>query len=277
MKQLGKRMIAGLFTLFVLLGGCRDKQEESSSSHPSISAPSDGGYQPQPPDVLDELLAAKKKNSDVVGWLYIPNTTVDEAVVQTTNNEYYLRRDVEKRSDYAGCYYMDYESVMFDDGADLAQNSIIYGHNLGSPMGVKDDPNGVKFAQLLKLEDEQVAKDTPYIFFTTEAAVHVFEIFAAAYTEALTSPVPYHYAQYQPGQLAELAEDMKRRSTYTYDVEVTDSDKILTLSTCTYKYGTYSQNDQQRYVVMARLVQPGENYHETAVIEKNQNIKEPSF
>ena len=46
----------------------------------------------------------------------------------------------------------------------------------GSPRASKS--NSREFAQLLKLEDEQVAKDTPYIFFTTEAAVHVFEIFA---------------------------------------------------------------------------------------------------
>lgn len=99
-----------------------------------------GELPPALPNVSAELADAVRQNSDVVGWLTLPNTTINEAVVQTTNNDYYLRRDVKKNYAYEGCYYMDYESVMFDNGADLAQNTIIYGHNLGSPMGVKDDP-----------------------------------------------------------------------------------------------------------------------------------------
>jgi SrtB family sortase len=210
-------------------------------------------------------------------WLQLPNTKINEAVVQTTNNDFYLRRDVRKNYSYEGCYYLDYESVMFDGGKDLAQNSIIYGHNLGSPLGVKDDPDGAKFAQLLKLDDIEVAKKTPYIFLTTESGNHIFEIFTVMYCEAIISPVPYHYAEYSQARFSQLIADVKERSQYHYDVDVQPDDKILTLSTCTYKYGTYSQNPDQRFVVMGRLVKEGEDYYESARLTVNENPKAPSF
>lgn len=270
-----QKTAAILLAFACLLAGCNKSKGEIVT--PGGTTDAAGSYRPAVPDVSAEMEKAIEKNSDVVGWLMIPNTTIDEAVVQAKDNEYYLRRDVQKNYAFEGCYFLDYESVMFDDGADLAQNSIIYGHNLGNPTGVKDDPEGVKFAQLFKLEDEGTARKTPYIYFVTPGAEHVFEIFAAYYCEAFTKPIPYHLVDYSPEDLVTLAEDAKARSHFLYDVEIKPGDKLLTLSTCTYRFGTYSQNSKQRYVVMARLVQPGESYHEEAKVTKNPQPKEPDF
>ncbi len=280
MCKFQKVLCIGLIVgLLLSQSACMTKGGEDGSSVPQISGSYDssGGYQPEVPDVSQELKAAMEKNSDVMGWLMIPGTTVNEAVVQTTNNDYYLRRDVEKKYAYEGCYYLDYESVLFDDGKDLPQNTIIYGHNLGNPMGVKDDPDGVKFAQLLKFEDESFAKATPYIYFVTPGATHIFQVFAAAYCEAGTTPVPYHYAEYTDQQFLDLTADMKARSQFLYDVPIDAEDQIITLSTCSYKFGTYTQNPNQRYVVMGRLVQQGDSMGETANFRTNENPKQPSF
>jgi len=266
-----------LFSTVIMLITLPACGKKGTIDNPNGEYDSSGNYTPSVPDVSKELEDARKQNTDVVAWLQLPNTKINEAVVQTTNNEFYLRRDVKKNYSYEGCYYMDYESVMFDDGADIARNTIIYGHNLGSPMGVKDDPDGVKFAQLLKLDDIEVAKSTPYIYLTTESGNHIFEIFSVMYCEALTKPVPYHYADYNDEQFELLVSDAKARSQYNYDTAVTAQDKILTLSTCTYKYGTYSQNAEQRFVVMGRLVRKGEEYHEKANLTANENPKAPSF
>ena len=56
---------------------------------------------------------------------------------------------------------------------------------------------------------------------------------------------------------------------------IRDRDKILTLSTCTVKYGT--SNKDQRFVIMAKLVPAGAELKETASLTKNENIKLPSF
>lgn len=274
MKRNGKIKVLPLLLAICLFGGCIAQGKTPDAVNPQSGT---GAYQPDLPKAAEKLDKAIARNSDVVAWLTMPNTTIDEAVVQAKDNEYYLRRDVEKKYAYEGCYYMDFESVMFNDGKDLATNTIIYGHNLGKPMGVKDDPNGVKFAQLLKLNQEETAKKTPYVYLTTKGATHIFQIFAAFYCEAFTKPVSYHHAEYSTQELEALTADAKARSTYLYDVAVTGDDKLLTLSTCTYRYGTYSQNPDQRFVVMARLVQEGEALSPEAKISANLSPKEPVF
>lgn len=274
MKWNGKIKVGALLLAACLLSGCI---VEGKSPDTVGRQSGSGTDQLKVPQVMERLDKAIAKNSDVVAWLTLPNTTVDEAVVQAKDNEYYLRRDVERKYAYEGCYYMDFESVMFNDGKDLATNTIIYGHNLGKPIGVKDDPNGVKFAQLLKLNQEETAKKTPYVYLTTKGETHIFQIFAAFYCEAFTKPVSYHHAEYSTQQMEALTADARARSTYLYDVTVTGDDKLLTLSTGTYRYGTYSQNPDQRFVVMARLVTEGEALSPEAKISPNPSPKEPSF
>ena len=47
--------------------------------------------------------------------------------------------------------------------------------------------------------------------------------------------------------------------------------------TCTYKYGTYNQNPNQRFVVFGKLVTDGESFHKEANLQPNAKIKEPNF
>lgn len=235
-----------------------------------------GKYQVSAPERKEQLAELEKKNSDAVAWLTVPNTEIDEGVVQAGDNEYYLRRDMYGKYSYEGCYYLDYECLPAEDGL-FSRNSVIYGHNLGSPMGVKDDPNGAKFAQLLKFADPEIAARTPYIFLTTNNGAHIFEIFAVFYCEANMDPVPYHYADYSDENFTQLMHDVQQRSEYLYQTKPGTGDHILTLSTCTYKYGTYSQNPNQRFVIMARLMREGDIYQESAKLEKNPNPKQPNF
>ena len=118
MKRIAAFMLAAM--MVASMSACNRQSEEepgssassgTSSSASSTKSSSKGkdDYKPTVPDVADKMKAAKEKNADVVGWLQIPNTTIDEAVVQTTDNDFYLRKDVEKNYAYEGCYYVDYE------------------------------------------------------------------------------------------------------------------------------------------------------------------------
>lgn len=271
-----KALLMSAVILLISLTGCTQEEQKPPVSNEGDYDPS-GNYQVIVPDVSEALEEAITINADVVGWLQVPNTKINEPVVQTGNNEQYLRLDWRGRYSYDGCFYMDFESIMFNQGKNLAQNSIIYGHNLGSPLGMRDDPDGAKFAQLLKFDSIEIAEKTPYFYFTTPSEVHVFEIFAVFYSEDHIEPVPYHYAEYSADNLTALVKDVKTRSLYHYDVDVAYGDNIMTLSTCTYKFGTYSQNPYQRFVVMGRKLRPLEPQHETAELTANENPKPPDF
>lgn len=238
----------------------------------------DSDYVVQVPNVKTKLKAAKDANSDVVGWLQVPGTTLDEAVVQGKDNEFYYRLDINKNYSFSGSLWMDMDCKPGDGNAEnFSQNTIIYGHNLGKPQGVKDDPEGVKFAQLLKFDDLEFARQHPYFYFTTEAGAYVYEIFTVFYSEDITSPVEYHHADYAVDDYKQLLADLRNRSQFDYNVTVGAKDKVMTLSTCTYKYGTYTQNPHARFVVMGKLVTDGERYYETADLAVNPDPKQPDF
>lgn len=291
-----KRTVALVLTAGALLSlaACK-KQDPIPPEEPGRLNPSTWVNTLTPPDLSNlylvevpaenkqKLLDLKSKNADAALWIQIPGTTVNDGVVQTTDNEYYYRRDELKQYSFAGCLWLDYEcDVKNGTKADIPQNTIIYGHNLGNPQGVKDDPNDVEFAQLLKFEDPEFAKANPYIYLTTENEDLVYQIFAVLYTEENMKPVPYIYASYPPANRPEykfkpMVDDLRARSVLNYpDVTVDENDKTLLLSTCCYKYGSYAVNKKQRFVVAAKLVK-GSTFSETANVEKNPNPKQPSF
>lgn len=244
----------------------------SGSSSEDTSTPnSEAGNLVDTKTARKTLEDALKENEDVRGWLSITNTEIDEPTVQFSDNDYYMRRDyLGNPGQYYGCYFIDYRNNV-TSRANLDRNTIIYGHNVGNPPNEKDDPEGPKFAQLLKFEDVEFAKANPYITYTTKDDVMVFEVFAAFYTDT-----NFYYINNAPNdsQYATLLKEAKLRSCNNYDVTPTTSDKIITLSTCTYKYG--SRTDQ-RFVVMGRLLPANTTLKETATVSVNPSPKAPQF
>ena len=248
-----------------------DYNEESSSEiseDEEISEPV-----PEKEGVYKNIDEAKEINSDTVGWIQIPNTKIDNEILQTNDNDYYLRRDISKEYNWYGCYYADYECVI-KDRASLSPNTVIYGHN------VDDDPNGKKFSELLKYLNLEFAKNNPYIYIYTPTEKLVFKVFAVYYTDIgfqyhLINPVKDTAKFDNKMSVLSIAEEAKKRSQMVYDVDVNERDKLLTLSTCTYKYG--EKNEEQRFVVQARLLREGEEERDTVSVKKNPSPKEPTF
>ncbi len=230
-----------------------ESQDESSSSAAQDEAK------------LEELLDAHNKNNDVVGWLTIPGTDIDEPVVQSYDNDYYLRRTWTKDVDQYGCYFADYE-CNFTNG-NLPTHTIIYGHS----MELNDDPNGAKFSQLKRWLDKDFAEKHPYIYFSTPEQDYVYEIFSVMYTS-----VKFNYIDPEPtsNEMLAMLNEARLASQFNYPVEVDATDKTIALSTCVYKFTKNHPNDF-RYVIMGRLVEPGEEMPETVSLEVNPKPKNP--
>ncbi|MDD2955599.1 MAG: class B sortase [Oscillospiraceae bacterium] len=217
------------------------------------------------PELAEKLKDAISQNSHVVGWLNIPNTTVDEPVVQTSNNKDYFRLNWLGGYQFSGCYWADYECRL-GARSNLLQNTIIYGHNLDD-----DKVNGVKFAQLMNFADLEFAKNNPYIYFSTPEDDMTWQVFAAFYSD---TKLNYITPTMSVTDYNNLLTEAKLRSEHNYDVNVTINDKILTLSTCTYKYGARTD---QRFVVMAKLLPAGTKLETTVNVVANPSPKAPQF
>lgn len=246
-----------------------DPVDPSNPSGPVDPANPDDPTQPTKEEQLKELqktmlentLAMQQKNKDTIGWIYIDGTTVNDVVVKVNyndDNKYYLRRNANGENDNDGCYYADWRCKTGNRNS-ISKNTVVYGHNLGrSASGLIPDyqnhANGPKFAQLLKYQNEEFAKTHPYIYYSTIEEDMVWQVFAVFYTDIKFDYIEPNPADATFNSLLKKAQDL---SFYNYDVEVSSNDKILTLSTCTYRMADDTKlhypNDY-RYVVMAKLL-----------------------
>ncbi len=273
------RLIALLLALAILLsfaacGNNTPAEESSGSEIPEVSESSSESSEVEEEsssssvvddERLEDLLEAHNKNNDVVGWLEVPGSDINEPVVQSYDNDYYLRRTWEKEVDRAGCYFADFEGN-YTDG-NLPTHTVIYGHSLE----LNDDPNGQKFSQLKRWLDKDFAEEHPYIYFSTPEQDYVYEIFSVMYTS-----VKFDYLNPEPtaNEMLAMLNEARLASQFNYPVEVDATDKTIALSTCVYKF-TKNYPNKFRYVIMGRLLEDGEEMAEKVTLEVNPKPKNP--
>lgn len=178
-----------------------------------------------------ELLS---QNKDTVGWLIVNNTNINYPVVQTTNNDYYLKHAFDRSNNNAGWVFADFRNNFND----FNRNLVIYAH------GRKDR---VMFGSLIdtlneewyKNPDNQIIQLSTIKYDTMWQIISIYKIRSESYyiTTDFSSDTSYET----------FLNVIKERSIYDFNVNVTKDDKILTLSTC------YNDNGI-RLVIQAKLV-----------------------
>lgn len=129
----------------------RDSQSEGKVEQ-NLSGKSDSDA--SEPIWQPDFAALKCQNADVIAWIRIPGTHIDEPIVQTTDNESYRSIGLDGKPDPAGTVFLDCESA--PDASDF--HSIFYGHHM------KD---GSRFSELIRLKDEDFFQKhrTAYLYF----------------------------------------------------------------------------------------------------------------
>lgn len=216
---------------------------QSQDGQPQLDVPKEVVTQA---DELEALDVYTQQNQDTVGWLRVPGTTINNSVLQSHDNMTYLRTNEAREYDIYGCYFADWECSV-GERENFSPNTVIYGHS-----DLKDNPEGPRFSQLFRFTDPDFARETPVISFSTlDGGFMEWEVFAVFYTEKT-----FAYIDASPeGGVDQLAKAAQEKSLYDYGITVGPGDKILTLSTCTVKYG--AQDNDHRFVVMARLLPEG--------------------
>lgn len=221
-------------------------------------------------EILSAISHEMTQNRHTVGWLNITDTKISNSVVQADNNAYYLNVNERGEADIFGAYFADY-TCNFGNRSELSANTVIYGHSDVS--GTEDQPDARRFSQLFKYTDYEFARTHPVLTFSTPQETMTWQVFAVYYTDL---DLDFTRTEMDGTALVELANSAKARSIYDYGVTVDENDKIISLVTCTLKYGNDSRS-QVRYVVAAKLLDEGETPVTITQLKQNENPLQPSI
>ena len=175
--------------------------------------------------------ALKNKNKDIIAWLYSEGTPINYPVVQAKDNDYYLRRLIDGTYNQAGTIFADYKNNSnFED-----YNTIIYGHNM---------KNDTMFGTLTNYKDQEYYNEHKEMYLLTENKDFIIELFAG-YTTSSESDI-YNFPKTSSTN-DKLIKTALSKSTFESEIEVSNEDRIITLSTCSYDY------ENARYVLLGVL------------------------
>lgn len=167
-------------------------------------------------------------NDDCVAWIYIEGTAVNYPVVQGSDNSYYLKHLFNGKWNSAGCIFLD--SRVSDDISD--RHSIIYGHHM------KD---GTMFSGLTKYKKQAYYEEHPEGLLITPERTYRIEFFAG-YVASVEDPA-WKIGFESDEDFETWIKEVKKSSWFTSLLSPAVTDRILTLSTCSYEF------DNARYVL----------------------------
>ncbi len=189
-------------------------EETTQSTEPTEG----GGILPGYQEIYD-------MNNDTVGWLTLPGTKLDYAVMQTPDREnYYLYRDFNKQENKRGSIYAR-EVCDINKPSD---NITIYGHNMA---------DGSMFAALNSYVNKSAWENNSLIIFNTLTEYHTYKIFAVFKTSAnIGEGFSYHkFVDAENEQeFNDFVSTCKDLAFYDTGITPVYGDKMICLSTCEY-------------------------------------------
>ena len=195
------------------------------------------------PHKLVDWEGLKEQNSDTIAWLYIPDTSINYPVVQTTDNSHYIKTNFNGETNWIvspGALFLN-----CDANSDFSsQNNVIFGHNM---------QDGSMFHELESYTDESFAKSHSSFYLLTPNASYIL------------TPVALDYISYTDVDLVSdtigSSSDFKsflndRISSSLIDFSfdentINNAERVVCLCTCD------NSNDTKRYLLVCTVKQLG--------------------
>lgn len=206
-------------------------------------------------------------NKDFVGYLSAEGVGMDLPIVQGNDDEIYLKKSFFGKNTKYGCPFVTHINNIPADKYGLDMNTVIFGHHMkdGSVFGVLDEYKSI-----------DGFKAAPVITFNTLYHDYQWKIIGAFLTNAYEKDdngyvFKYYFTNLSTEErFSAYLNAVQERTLYYTGVDVLPSDKILTLSTCSYEF------PDARFVVVARLVRHGESAEvDISKAYENENPRYP--
>ena len=183
------------------------------------------------PASFDKL---KEQNNEAIAWIKVNNTNIEYPVVKTKNNEFYLNHSFDKSENLGGWIFADYKNKF--NGTD--KNIVIYGHNM------KDNSMFGTMQKILNPEWYNNEENTNIIL-KTEGKNYIYKVFSIYRIENEDYYIKTEFNN--DSEFEQFLNTLKARSIRDFNMDMLESDSILTLSTC-------DNNNKYRVVLHAKKI-----------------------
>lgn len=223
-----------LLLITIIVSGLRLIQRKSSENEVSdliAERASDVHEEREPIDIAPEMIENNYEykpnqnseyltiNSDYTGWITVAKTVIDYPIVRGSDNEFYLNRDIYKKSSDAGAIFMDYRNLgQFND-----QHTIIYGHYM---------KNGTMFGGLHDYKEETYFNTHDKITVNGLYGEKTYTIFSAYIVSADDYKLEIDL---QDGDYENYVQTLMSNSMHKKDFIFSEDKALLTLATCSYE------------------------------------------
>lgn len=175
-------------------------------------------------------------NSDTAAWLLCVGTNINYPVVYSKDNVDYLNTMFNGGKSKVGTLFVDARnSTGFTD-----RNTIIYGHNMR---------NHSMFWTLTQYKSQSFYNNHTTMRLILPEGKYELQLFAGIVIAANETDTFWRVDFDSDEEFLEWVDTMKSHSTFTSYVDVAATDRVVTMSTCTYEF------NNARYIVLGKLVE----------------------
>lgn len=218
------------------------KPSEAPTENAQPEAPPDEHAEEQPwyltsgeefPEMSVDFEALLAVNSDIVGWLWIPDTDISYPLLLGSDNAEYIHTTYDGAYNSAGSIFLDYRcSASLEDA-----NTVIFGHNM---------KNGSMFGSLKLFADADYLAEHSEMYIITPECTRKYRIYASYVTENGSESYTFDFPD--EASIAEYRAYIDAHNGIETDFAPREDAPLVMLSTCT------TGRRVERFVVHAALV-----------------------
>nr|WP_245175681.1 class B sortase, LPKTxAVK-specific [Granulicatella sp. WM01] len=242
--------IVGILGIYALSQSEPSKQGENKSSTQLLSkqkVTQQQTYQVSADEkkyLSERFKSLSQINSEAVGYVYAPNTLLDEPIVQTHDNETYLDKTFEgEHKPLLGSVYMDMDNnKQFSD-----KLTWLFGHARGSHV-----PDHRMFKTVNYYDNQTYFDEHRYVVIETPERKYYYEAMFLIIVPENTAFYKTHFNS-DDEFVNQLSEVQKQATSKAKQVNIQSSDNYLVLSTCREDDDTIRSNLYLRQITDAEL------------------------
>jgi len=200
---------------------------ETRPRQPASANTGDDGTNTRPSDTSDEWLAyidfdaLKELYPEIVGWILLDDTPINYPVMQHKDNDFYLTHLPDGTKQRSGSIFLDYRNE-----SDFSDKSIlIYGH---------ETRTGDMFGTLKHYRNQEFYDNNPVMDLFTPEKDYKIILFAGHLAHSVRDHPPLEFNSDE--DFLAYIKQIKGKSVFSSDIEVTPEDRIISLVTCAYDF-----------------------------------------